>query len=347
MFFKIIGLNEVNFQSIIHFLESTPDSTIYHHPLWLKAIQNTFGHKTYYLLEYNDSGSILSLIPFMKFKSVITGKKIISLPLSTHCDPLIDVNKLTEALKFISESFADYKIFDLRTLKNFSETLPDYSGSTEYFTHILELKDSLEETFNSFHPTSVRASIRRAEKNNLKIIWGKTLDDLISFYNLKFKLRKRLRLPPIPFEFFKNVWIELSKNNLISLPIVYKDNKPIAAGFVLNFKDKFYLEYTASEKDYLNLYPNHKLFFDVIKKAFNSGAKYVDFGRTATENTSLISFKEKWATEKNLIYHYHFPPEPLLQKSKIIPKKLIMTVNSFLPEFLLNVEGKIIYRYFL
>lgn len=71
---------------------------------------------------------------------------------------------------------------------------------------------------------------------------------------------------------------------LITLPIVEKDNSSIAAGFILNFKDTYYLEYTASDKNSLNLYPNHKLFWEVITSAQSNGASKVDFGRTPLEN---------------------------------------------------------------
>lgn len=339
--------NNLEDERILNFILSDNRATIYHHPAWLKAIEKSFNYKANYLLELNDANEIKGLLPFIEFNNKITGKKLISFPMSTHCDPLIADEKLPEAIEFLKINYPTVKTIDLRTLKNFDKVLPQFSFTEEYLTHILKLKDTLDETFNSFHPTSVRASIRRAEKNNLEIRWGNSLTDLKIFYELEFELRKRLLLPPIPFNFFKNVWIELSRYNLISLPIVYKENLPIAAGFILNFEDTFYLEYTASDKNYIGLYPNHKLFFEVITKAQSSGAKFVDFGRTSIENQSLIIFKEKWGAESKKIFHLHYPSVPSSKKKLNNYKSLLRKINYYLPDFVLKLEGSILYRYLL
>ncbi|MGQ9644424.1 MAG: GNAT family N-acetyltransferase, partial [Ignavibacterium sp.] len=292
-------------EKILDFLGKFSGASIYHHPAWLNAIKKALNHKAFYLVSFNNSGEPDGLLPFIEFKDILRRKKIITLPFTTYCNPLIPKEKLFDAISFLQQQISDYRFIDLRFKENYQNQLKDFSVTSEYYTHILTLKNTIEETFNSFHPTSVKASIRRAEKNNLNIVWDNSFKHLNIFYKLEFKLRKRLSLPPIPFKFFNDVFEELSKFNMISLPVVYKDNIPIAAGFILNFKDTFYLEYTAADKNYFNLYPNHKLFFEVIKRAQNSGAKFIDFGRTSIRNTSLITFKEKWAAERIPLYHHY------------------------------------------
>ena len=283
------------------------NATIYHHPGWLKGIQRTFGHSAFYLLLENNNKRIEGLFPFIVLRSFITGKKIISLPFSTYCNPLLDDKLVSSAIEIIRNRFPGYYIFEMRTLKYYEDKLANFSVVSRHFTHILNLGDNLDDIFNGFHPTSVRASIRRAEKNHLKITWGDNIDDLKTFYKLEVELRKRLLLPCLPFSFFKNIWEELSKDNLISLPLVTTDNKVIAGGFILNFKDTFYFEYTAAEKKAFNLHPNHKLFSEVIKIAFLEGATKVDFGRSSEENTTLIRFKEKWDASRYPLFHYRSP----------------------------------------
>ncbi|AFH50159.1 Hypothetical protein IALB_2456 [Ignavibacterium album JCM 16511] len=337
----------LNDRRIIDFLLKDNRATIYHHPAWLKAIQNSFKYKAKYLVGKDSNNHISGLLPFIEFNNKISPKKIISFPMSNYCDPLFSDHKLPEAIEFLKNNYPTFQTIDLRTSKKFDKVLPQFSFTEEYVTHILKLRDTLDETFNSFHPTSVRASIRRAEKNNLEIKWGNSPADLNIFYHLEFKLRKRLLLPPIPYHFFKNIWTELIKENLISLPIVYKNGFPVAAGFILNFKDTYYLEYTASDKNYINLYPNHKLFYEVIKKAHLTGAKKVDFGRTSNDNQSLITFKEKWAAEKFPLYHHVYPGKANNEKNKDSLRKYLMKINYYLPDFVLELEGKFIYRLFL
>lgn len=334
-------------EKILNFITSDNRSEIYHHPAWLNAIQKTLNQKAFYLFSLNNSGEPDGLLPFIEFRDILSRKKLISLPFSTYCDPLIPREKLFDAIRFLQQQISDYRFIDLRFKENYQNQLKDFSVTSEYYTHILTLRNTIEETFNSFHPRSVKASIRRAEKNNLNIVWDNSIEHLNIFYKLEFKLRKRLFLPPIPFKFFNNVLEELSKFNMISIPIVYKNNIPIAAGFILNFKDTFYLEYTAADKNYFNLYPNHKLFFEVIKRAQNSGAKFIDFGRTSTSNTSLITFKEKWAAERIPLYHYYYPQLTNIKSDNSSLKKILLSINSHLPDFLLKLEGEIIYKFFI
>lgn len=306
----------------LSFINQNPQASVYHHPAWLRALERTFGYNVHYLVIKDESGKIEGLFPFLTARSLFTGKRIITLPFSTYCDPLMDYKKLPLAMNFLREKFPEFDKIEIRSLNNLNNYLTDFEINSEYCTHILKLKNSVEETFESFHPTSVRASIRRAEKNNLSIQWDNSYSHLNIFYYLEFNLRKRLLLPPIPYNFFRNVFEELSKYDLISLPVVYQDDIPVAAGFILKFKNKYYLEYTASDKQYLNLYPNHKLFFEVIKKAHNSGANYVDFGRTNIDNTSLITFKEKWAAEKYPVFHHISRKQKFIKKENPFLKKL-------------------------
>ncbi len=346
MYFKIT--DNLEDEKILSFILSDDRSTIYHHPAWLKAIENSFGYKGYYLLLLDKNEKLQGLFPFVHIKNFFVGNKIISLPFSTYCDPLIDNEHLDELIHFLRKNFHDNIKIDLRVKNNYSDFLTDFSKTSDYCTHILKLSDNIDDTFNSFHPTSVRASIRRAEKNKLKIVWDNSERHLKMFYELEFILRKNLMLPAIPYNFFSNVFKELSKYNLVGLPLVYYEDLPVAAGFILNFRDTYYLEYTASNKNYFGLYPNHKLFFEVIKKAFENRYRFVDFGRSEIDNEGLIKFKEKWGTKKQLILHYYYPPQKVSgSPDRKSIKKFVRGINSILPDSILKIEGNIFYKYFL
>jgi lipid II:glycine glycyltransferase (peptidoglycan interpeptide bridge formation enzyme) len=330
-------------ERIIPFLLSNEQASIYHHPLWLKAVAKTFGHTPFYYIISDMSNRIVGLIPFLKIKSVLTGKRIVCLPFSTYCEPLLPKEILKETIGNLLLNFKDTYKIDVRSLTDHSENLKNFSHSTEYVTHILDLAEDTQKTFDSFHPTSVRASIRRAEKNNLICRIDNTESDLKIFYKLETQLRKRLLLPPLPYSFYLNIYNELKNTGLLSLPVIEKDNLPIAAGFILNFKDTYYLEYTASDKNHIGLYPNHKLFWEVIKLAQSQGSRRVDFGRTSIDNTQLIVFKEKWNAKKISIHQFVYPDTGLLKKKQHGLKNKLMKINSLLPLELLKLEGAILY----
>lgn len=336
-------LYDLQDKRIIPFLLQNKRASVYHHPAWLKGIQMTFNHRAFYLIEEDENNNIIGLIPFVNINSVFTGNRLVSLPFSTYCDPLISEKKIPSAINFLqSKSGSKIKI-DFRTLSSLNSSLNNFSSKSEYTTHILKLGDSEQSTFDSFHPTSVRASIRRADKNKLEFIIQNDEQGLKVFYALEVKLRKRLALPPLPFSFYKNVFDELNKFGLISIPIIKKQDLIIAAGFIIKFKDTVYLEYTASDRDYKNFYPNHKLFWEIIRTAQAQNVSYVDFGRTAIDNEPLIVFKEKWNAQRHNIWHSIYPDPGFIKEKNKNLRSFLTIINKYLPETLLKIQGSILY----
>ncbi len=330
-------------ERIVPFLLEHPRAGIYHHPAWLKAINATFNHTLMYLISEDAEGKLTGLYPFCLLDSILTGKRITAVPFSTYCDPLFPDDCLPSAINYLRKQFPDYKHIELKYLEDCKGDLSSFSKTENYFTHILNLSDSIRTTFNSFHGTSIRASIRRSEKKGLEFKFGKTLDDLNTFYHLEVKLRKRLNYPPLPFNFFYNVWNEFKAYHLIYLPIVLKNGKAVAGGVIFHFKDTFYFEYTASDKKFLSLYPNHKLFWEMIKTAMRTGAKKVDLGRTSVDNKSLLTFKERWNARGIKINHCYFPEQNLVHSNRKLFTNILSKINRVFPGKILELEGKIIY----
>jgi len=330
---------------IIPFLLNDERASIYHHPFWIRSISKTFNHKPFYLLLEDDNNELLGLVPYIKLNNILRGKEVVSVPFSTFCNLLIPEGEFDNIFSFLVDKFGKQFTIELRTLGNLHNSLPEFSHSPEYYNHTLYLSKDLETTFDGFHPRSVRGSIRRAQKNNLTVYKSSSECDLKIFYELEFNLRKRILLPTLPYSFFKNVLDLLSIAGLVNIYIVKKDSIPIAAAFVMNFKDTYYIEYAASDKKFINLYPNHKLYWEIIKDAHNNGANKVDFGRTSFDNKSLAIFKEKWGAQKKIIYFSYFPSKDLILEKHTALKKILTNINSHIPDPILKIEGKFLYHY--
>lgn len=101
--------DNLNDERIIPFLLKSEKSSIYHHPAWLKAIEKSFKYKTNYLVELDETDKIKGLFPFIEFNNKIPGKKLISFPMSTYCDPLISNEKLPDAIEFLKINYSTFK----------------------------------------------------------------------------------------------------------------------------------------------------------------------------------------------------------------------------------------------
>ena len=312
--FKV--LEDLDDIRIIPFLLRHPNASIYHHPGWQKSLVKTFKHTIKYLIAEDEQDNLTGLYPFCNVKSPFAGKKITSPPFASYCNLLFPDGIIVDAIAFLRAYFPEYKKIELRTLKIYSEELSRFTNTQDFITHFLELSNSTNETFNSFRKSSVRARILKTNKNGLSIRYGSTIEDLKLFYKFEVNLRKRIYLPPLPYNFFLNLWEQLSPYKLIQIPIIEIERKPIGAALLLNFKDTFYLEYSACLSKYLYLYPYHKLFWEITKFAHSQGAKRIDLGRSSNENIGLIKFKDNWGTMRHNIHHYFLPEVDLLYINK-------------------------------
>jgi len=321
-----------------------PSGSIYHHSAWGKVLQLTYDHTPFYVaLERTETGQFEGIVPLLLIKSWLTGKRLVSLPFTSYCDRLVPGSELENIISFALEHHPDIDYLELRFLEDINYESGTLEKQSSYVTHILELDVSLEQLFKSFHNTSVRQRIKRAEKNKLKLRMAEQEVDLWEFYELETTVRKKHGLPPQPYAFFANMWRILKPKNFLFVPMIEHKGKVIAAATVLRFKDTVYFEYSASDQNSRKLCPNQKLIWEVIKIAHRDGAKFFDFGRSSLANQSLIDFKERWrAKGRGLTYHY-FPKAKRLDSESGLGREILSAINRILPAPLLKLEGRLLY----
>lgn len=325
-------------RNILEFILNNDKAEIYHHPAWLNAVSEATKSKGHYLLIKQDN-KLIGLVPF-----VIKNNIFNSLPFTTHCLPLFtkkfDLSLLSTQIKKLFPKITGFKFY-------FRDDIFPESKSfrSNYLNHIIYLPENLDEYYNSLHSHSIRRRIRKAYDNNLMLRFGKSENDLNIFYELECKLRKSLGLPPAPYKFFLSIWKNLIKDNLILLPLVEYNSIPIAASMILVFKNIIYFEYTAIDKKFIKLYPNHFLQWEIIKKAHSEyGIKIVDFGRTDKHQIGLINFKENWNAQRINLIKFSDQKDRNLKSSWYF--KAFKDINKLLPIWFLKLEGQILYNKF-
>ncbi len=324
---------------------NNPKASIYHTSSWLKSISSSLGYKFYPIgIENSDTGELTGILPLAQVKNFLSGSKLISFPLTTHCEPLVEEEQLKKIYdKLISESGKN-DFVEIRSL-DYDCNVERASLNENFVIHVLELEETEEKTFQNFHRTSVQALIKKTEKNNLKFEIDNSTVGLKAFYSLFSDLRKRLGLPIPPYKFFHNIYTNLIKDDRVLIPIVKHEDLVIAAGFVLKFNDTFYIEYTASDSSSLSLYPNQKLYWEIIKIAIRGGARFVDFGRSELTHKSLITFKERWNTKRKRLKYWRIGSQAEEPSSTRKGKATFVKINKHLPKSVLQLQGKIFYKY--
>src|SRR5206468_3003538 len=70
------------------FLQRHPDASIFHTPGWLEALRRTYGYEPVVYTTCKPGQELINGIPFCRINSWLTGRRLVSLPFSDHCQPL-------------------------------------------------------------------------------------------------------------------------------------------------------------------------------------------------------------------------------------------------------------------
>src|SRR5262249_10182222 len=72
------------------FLETHPRASVFHTPGWLTALRRTYGYEPVAYTTTPPGTNLTNGIVFCKVNSRLTGRRLVSLPFSDHCEPLVE-----------------------------------------------------------------------------------------------------------------------------------------------------------------------------------------------------------------------------------------------------------------
>jgi hypothetical protein len=321
-------------------------ATAFHQRGWLEALARTYGYEPFVLTSAPADESLKDGIAVCRVSSWLTGTRLVSLPFADHCEPLL--NDLGESLEFMNwlQTQADHerwRYIELRPLPQVCNSILGLRPSHSYCFHVLDIEPTLEQIFREFHKDSIQRKIRRAEKEGLSYNAGRSKQLLNEFYRLVLMTRRRHRLLPQPRAWFANL-IECMGDK-VEISVARKNNTPIAAMLTLRHRSSVIYKYGCSDGRFHNLGGMPFLFWRLIEESKASGVEKIDFGRSDLENEGLITFKDRFGTDKTLLKYYRYPST---KKEKLPMSRRAETVRQFLsllPDAVCSQAGKLLYRH--
>lgn len=294
------------------FVENHPHGTIFQHSAWMTVIAKTYKQVIpLCFIARDEKKNIRSGLPCFIVKSFLTGKRMVSLPFTSFCDPLVFddetlkniLNGVINQVCKISASF-----FELRTFKISQNISDERLKRHDYHKiHILETGEGFEKIRKKFNNDSTIRSVKKAYKSGVKIREGRSLDDLIKYYSIHSMTRKRLGFPIQPFRLFKNMLDIMSEKGYFVLLLAEYDKKAIGGGIFFKHKDTVYFEHGASVHEYLDFRPNHLVLWEAIERACAEGYDIFNFGKTPIDNRGLMEFKSRWGSKIVDAPYYYYP----------------------------------------
>lgn len=324
-----------------------PRASVFHAPAWLQTLQSTYGYEPVVFTTSPSTAPLRNGLVFCRVKSWVTGRRLISLPFSDHCEPLCDsadeLNFIVRYLQAILER-QNWRYVEVRSVDCGLNQSRATNGSLvpAYWLHVIDLRPDLDDLLRGFDKDSVQRRIRRAERSGLVEKNGRSDSLLRDFYRLFVSTRRRHRLPPTPYAWFKNLLNY--QGDALEIRLAYMGQTPVAAILILNFKDTAYYKYGCSDPRFNKLGANPWLLWRAICSAKSRGAVRFDMGRTEEEHASLAAFKNHWVPQPRRLTYWTFPEDP--RRATIgWTRRLGSSFLPLLPNRLLPLTGRLIYRH--
>jgi len=293
------------------FVTNTEGGTCYHLSAWKDIFEKSYKHRTYYLFAAEHKGDggdkVTGILPLVLIKSAVLGTFLVSLPIFDHVGVFtrsdeIKVSLIEKAIEIAKKEKAKFIEFRQSTpiksdnVRN-SEKLFIKSHK---ITLLLDLPSSSEELLKSFK-AKLRSQIKKPLKEGCRFVVG-GLDQLDKFYEVFATNMRDLGTPVNRKTLFRNILEGFPKESKIG--VVLKDNRPVAAGFIIGFKEKLQIPWASSLREFNPLSPNMLLYWKILEYACEKGYRAFDFGRSSPEE-GTHKFKEQWGPKAFPLYwHY-------------------------------------------
>ncbi len=345
MNYELKILNPTQYEGWNDLLIPTPHASFFHTVSWAQVLSESYSYRPIYFTSSNHHKNLSLLIPMMEIKSILTGRRGVSLPFTDYCEPIVDQgidsrDVIDNIIQFGKQW--KWKSFELRGGK---ELLQNTLPFSYYFCHSLHLSQNVEQIFSSFRESTKR-NIKKAISNGVEIQLLNSLESIKKFCWLNAMTRKHHGLPPQPYYFFKKVFDHIVSENLGFVMLASYKKNIIAGAVYFHFGEKAVYKYGASDNKYWPLRANNLVMWEAIKWYCQNGYKSLSFGRTEPEHQGLRQFKAGWGTQEDVIYYYKYD----FKKNAFIadpPKKMKFYSNVFskMPLSFLKIIGSISYRH--
>ena len=350
------------------FVVQHPNWSIYHHPLWLEALEREYSQKGVYFVCENTAGQVLAILPMLYTRGLPfgvgkpqSGRRLSSLPRTPVAGPLSIDSRATVALlqKAVQRVSGDPGVLlQIKTQGSELDGLIDGLVRTpwrrSYFLHLPTSSEGPFRINNSESRASVKRAINKAERLGVYARPAETEAELSTWYRLYLETMRRNVVPPRPYRFFAALWELLRPRGMMRLLLAEQERKGqrriIAGSIFLMFGRTVSYAFNGSRLQDLSLRPNDLIHWQAINEACRSGFRLFDFGEVPEGADDLARFKRKWGAEPVRLHRYYYPGPRDLDGSSVesgeYPQLINRTAWSRLPLAATAWLGDRIYAYF-
>ena len=328
------------------FLQSHPQASIFHTGGWLEALRRTYGYTPVVFTTSPAGCPLTSGIPFCKISGWFRRRRLVALPFSDHCDPLVQTpEQLQSLIDYVREkcNAEGWDYAEVRPTQDELDAVSTFGRSQSYCLHRLDIRRSLTDIFQNVHKSCVQRKIRRSVREGLTYEEG-TGDTLLErFYGLLVLTRRRHGLPTQPLCWFQNLIACLSGN--LKIRLASKGERPVASILTIRYKRVLVYKYGGSDRRFSNTGGMQFLLWRAIQEAKNDNLWELDLGRSDADNLGLIAFKNRWGAAKTDLAYFRYPVMSADLLAKASQGPISKYVWSHAPDTLVTAASEALYKH--
>ena len=296
----IVSFDQIGAEQWDAFVQQQPESSLYHFSAWRDVFKKTYGLNAFYLACVDTQDQIQGVLPLLQQKSRLFGHHLISLPFFINYADVLAVNdEVAQQLYNGALELAKAQRADSMTLRSTHTKPLSWPCREDKICMHLSLPDD-PDILSKALGAKRRSQIKRPEREGIEIIHG-GLECVDDFYEVIAHNMRDLGSPVHARKLYQEICKAFPENTHIV--VIKKDQRPVAAGFLIGYKGLLEIPWASSLREYNRIGVNMRLYWEVLKYAIEQGYHTFDFGRSS-KDSGTYRFKKQWGAEPVQCYWY-------------------------------------------
>jgi serine/alanine adding enzyme len=293
---KVVVWNDRN--SWDRFVEAHPEASNYHRWVWKEVIEETYGHRSFYLAAVRGA-AIEGVLPLFWIRSRLFGQFLTSVPFFSYGGVLANSQEAAQALLAHAVDLARELGARHIELRQGSECDVPWHHMNSKITMLVNLPDKVDDLWRGLS-TGIRNKIRSARKQGLTYEVGDSVHVEV-FYSIFSQNMRNLGTPVYPKSWFANLF-RCAPEGLKVLR-VHDHGKPVGAGIISTYRNVAEWPWSATLPESRRKYSAVFLHWALLEWATETGLKVVDLGR-CTPGSGTYEFKRHWRCQERPLHWY-------------------------------------------
>lgn len=303
--------------AIARFLADHPDTTAFHRPEWLDAVERSTGHRTHVLLSEQD-GAIRGVLPLHEVHSPLFGRALVSTGFGVGGGVVGE----GDAVLFAAAQELAVRL-NCPTLELRGGPLPEGEGwhvKTDSHAGFVTALAADDEAQLLAIPRKQRAEVRRGLSHGMDVRTGSSAEDRAMHYAVYAESVRNLGTPVFPKRLFDAVMDAFGED--VDVLTVLHEGQPLASVLSLYHRGAVMPYWGGGTHAARTMRANDVMYYALMNHARGRGCDHFDFGRSKVD-TGAYHFKRNWG----------FTPEPLAYATWTADGQAPRDVNPLSPRY--------------